>query len=126
MEKESLCWKCKKCTGFCPWSMGIDGFQPADGWKATPTKIPLDDGSGYMDSFMVESCPLFENDKESYYKKVKRDELLKILEMPRRMFDISSDDFLIKLAKEKKYKLEIIHTNTGNRQFFIHKMQEEQ
>lgn len=122
MGKESLCWKCKKCTGFCPWSMKVDGFKPVGGWKATPTKIPANNEEGYIDSFIVEECPLFEEDE----KRATRKDLLKLLNIPQKMFDISSDDILIRMAKEKKYILKIIHTNTGNRQFFIHKMEEAQ
>ena len=56
----TLCWSCKKSTGFCSWS---EDFIPVEGWKAIPTKIkatssPRD--NRFIDSFLVRECPLFE------------------------------------------------------------------
>lgn len=54
----TLCWKCKKATGFCSWS---DNFTPVDGWTAIPTLIK-NAHSNYMKSYKVIECPEFERD----------------------------------------------------------------
>ncbi len=51
---KSLCWKCSRATGFCPWSRE---FEPVQGWDAVQTTV---DG---IESYEVKSCPLFEKDK---------------------------------------------------------------
>lgn len=71
-KKPTLCWDCANCTGGCSWSTE---FIPVKGWVATPTH------SQYFDSFIVESCPLF--DRDAYRggelrlrdKKLKREKL---------------------------------------------------
>ncbi len=55
---KSLCWKCSRATGFCPWSRD---FEPVQGWEAVKTTIK--NQSGDLDSYDVKKCPLFEKDK---------------------------------------------------------------
>ena len=45
-------------NGKCPWACK---FKPVEGWKAEPTKIRCrDHETGYIDSFDVYECPLFQ------------------------------------------------------------------
>ena len=57
----TLCWSCKRATGFCSWS---EDFTPVEGWEATPTKVKLAARNGnnrlFVDSYLVHKCPLFE------------------------------------------------------------------
>lgn len=47
--KDTLCWKCTKCVGYCDWSaFGI----PIEGWVADKTDI----------SYLVKSCPEYNED----------------------------------------------------------------
>lgn len=59
--KDTICWDCKKATGFCSWS---EKFIPVEGWKATPTIVKIANNYGknktFDDSFIVHECPLFE------------------------------------------------------------------
>ena len=68
-KKETICWDCQNCTR-CSWADGI----PVKGWTATPTVIH--DYEGYIDSFLVEKCPLFKQDDK---KKVTIEEMARIL-----------------------------------------------
>jgi hypothetical protein len=60
-KKDTICWNCKRATGFCSWS---EKFIPVKGWKATPTIIKIANRYGknktYDNSFLVHECPLFE------------------------------------------------------------------
>ena len=57
----TLCWNCKRATGFCSWS---EDFTPVEGWKAIPTKVKVANSKGrnktFTDSYLVIECPLFE------------------------------------------------------------------
>ena len=57
---DTLCWKCKKATGFCSWSHNLT---PVEGWKAKKGKY------GYI----VKKCPQFESDKKRQYEVSKCD-----------------------------------------------------
>lgn len=56
---KSLCWRCKRATGFCSWSRE---FEPVKGWTAEKTI------TGTMESYEVKQCPLFEKNKRSMRK----------------------------------------------------------
>lgn len=58
--RESLCWKCSRATGGCPWSRY---FRVVKGWDAVPTIIENDHGN--IESFLVKSCPLYDYDGKS-------------------------------------------------------------
>ena len=66
-DKPTLCWRCAKACGECSWSDG--SFTPVDGWAAIPTKIRTE--SEPIDSFLIEKCPLFEDDTARYMKKAR-------------------------------------------------------
>jgi hypothetical protein len=60
-EQHTLCWGCANACGNCAWSRS---FQPVPGWEAKPTKInnnALRYDGRYTPSFLVISCPEFEN-----------------------------------------------------------------
>lgn len=61
MKYSTLCWECKWAAGKdekCPW---VREFEPVPGWKAVPSKIRMaEKENGYIDSFDVYECPLFE------------------------------------------------------------------
>lgn len=54
----SLCWKCGRATGFCPWSRE---FEPVQGWTANKT-IVRQSADVEFESYEVIKCPLFEPD----------------------------------------------------------------
>jgi hypothetical protein len=57
----SICWDCRRATGFCSWSRE---FEPVQGWVAEPTEIKSDKaGTGTVSSYEVRKCPLFEMDE---------------------------------------------------------------
>lgn len=60
-KKDTLCWTCQWAAGKeekCPWA---NKFQPVPGWKAVPTKITIAERKcGYIESFAVSECPLYE------------------------------------------------------------------
>jgi hypothetical protein len=60
-KKDTICWECKRSTGFCSWS---EKFIPVEGWEATPTIIKIANNTGKNkatdESFIVHKCPLFE------------------------------------------------------------------
>ncbi len=57
----TLCWDCEWAGGKdkkCPWA---SNFEPVPGWKAEQTKIMcMEHKNGYIESFDVYECPLFE------------------------------------------------------------------
>lgn len=116
--KESLCWGCNKCTGFCPWSQD---FTPVKGWDAEPTKIQTEIPDEYIDSFFVKSCPLYEPDIIGS-KRLSFNEASQLLDITEWSLRHTDDKSLIKKASEKNYMLEITRTKTGRRQFIIHKV----
>lgn len=68
-DKPTLCWKCANACGGCSWSDGT--FTPVDGWTAIQTFQRENHGGGYYidrESFIVLSCPLFEDDTDQYCK----------------------------------------------------------
>lgn len=68
-KPETLCWDCKRAIGNCPWSRSGTTYkngvrrvpQPVEGWKATKSKIHVDNRYE-VDSYLVQSCPLFIRD----------------------------------------------------------------
>jgi len=48
-KQETLCWSCKKATGYCSWSACQ---KPVDGWNVQKTSV----------SYFVKDCPIFESD----------------------------------------------------------------
>lgn len=63
-SKPTLCWKCSKACGGCSWSDGT--FTPVEGWTATETTIRGDRGiwrDRIIQSYIVEECPEYEEDK---------------------------------------------------------------
>lgn len=60
-DRHTLCWTCQWAggkEGKCPWA---SEFKPVPGWNAEPTKIYTRDAKGnYIDSFIVNECPLYE------------------------------------------------------------------
>lgn len=58
----SLCWQCKRATGFCSWSRD---FKPVRGWEAEPTLINGDVKckESKIPSYDVKKCPLFIQDR---------------------------------------------------------------
>ena len=60
---ETLCESCGRACGECSWTGGT--FTPVNGWKAKPTKIRM--GTRIIDSYHVESCPMFKKDDPNRY-----------------------------------------------------------
>lgn len=61
-QPDSICWDCKKATGFCSWSRE---FKPVEGWEADKTLITGQGCDGrqiIVDSYCVHQCPLFVHD----------------------------------------------------------------
>ena len=67
-KKQTLCWKCKKALGDCPWTKLDEDtreilFQPVDGWVAEKTSLLMYSYDGtprHVTSYTVESCPQYE------------------------------------------------------------------
>ena len=59
-SNSTLCWKCKNATGGCSWSRD---FVPVKGWDAKRTRIRLEKGTKYTESFIVKKCPEFRPDE---------------------------------------------------------------
>jgi hypothetical protein len=60
-EGSTLCWTCKRATGFCSWS---HDFKPVQGWVAMPTVIFTRYGNTpEIESFDVQECPLYIKDE---------------------------------------------------------------
>lgn len=57
MNRETLCWKCGRCTGFCPWSKWHD-MQPVEGWTAMRRDVEYPNEKP-KESYIVLACPLF-------------------------------------------------------------------
>lgn len=53
-KKDTLCWTCRRATGFCNWT---HEFKPVPGWGAEP--IPMAIGKKIVDSYRVISCPKY-------------------------------------------------------------------
>ena len=56
----TLCWQCQNATGGCSWSQD---FTPVEGWDAKRTRIRLEKGAKYTESFIVKKCPKFRPDE---------------------------------------------------------------
>ena len=54
VSKWSLCWDCRRATGFCAWSARL---KPVKGWTAEKVKVGTP-----LETYMVQECPLFERD----------------------------------------------------------------
>lgn len=115
--KESLCWGCNKCTGFCSWSQD---FTPVKGWDAIPTKIQTEEPGVYIDSYFIKKCPEFEPDNLGS-KRITFNEASQLLDLTIRQMREFDDATLIKKALEKNYVLKINYTKSGKRQFMIEK-----
>lgn len=59
-NSKSICWDCKRATGFCSWSRD---FEPVRGWEAEPTVIKENGLAHSIDSYDVKRCPLFLKDR---------------------------------------------------------------
>ncbi|MCI7428540.1 MAG: hypothetical protein MSS83_05485 [Methanobrevibacter sp.] len=97
--KKSLCWSCKNCYSGCSWSKN---FEPVEGWDATPQTFDR------YDSFLVRSCPLYENDG---FIKVYIKDLIKMLDIsPRTFFRLKRSQIKTKIL-EQGYKLFCFRSN---------------
>ena len=60
-KKQTLCWKCKKALGDCPWTKWDEDtmeilFQPVDGWVAQKTSLKTScKSSKLFSSIVIES-----------------------------------------------------------------------
>ena len=69
MSNNQLCWDCEKAYGQCSW---LKNFKPVKGWVAKPNKIKTctkDGGFYYIESYLIEKCPLFKKEKIIYTNK---------------------------------------------------------
>ena len=57
---ETLCWNCSNAYGQCSWSKD---FTPVEGWNAERKDVKVT-VQGYVTSYIVFECPLFEGDKD--------------------------------------------------------------
>ena len=105
MKQETICWKCARAYGKCPWSDG--SFTPVDGWTATPTKLKYK--NTITDSYLVEKCPLFVSD---VWSQIRTKELAKILNVDPRTVSRWSDKYTIVKARICGYELRIYRENT--------------
>ena len=115
--KETICWDCRRATGFCAWSKS---FKAVKGWKAVPTKIqrvtpPYDT----IDSYLVIECPLFEPETK---KHVPQDELATMLGLS--YVRDHSDGFIVARGKQMGLNITVSHTKT-RRHFYVEKLKEE-
>ena len=62
-DTETKCCGCARSCGGCSWTDGT--FRPVLGWKASPTKIRM--GGRIIESYHVESCPMFQADEPNRY-----------------------------------------------------------
>ena len=118
-EKETICWDCQNYS-CCSWSRG----KPVKGWKATPT-IVENIISGYphvVESFLVEACPQFLQDKK---RRILLKDVAVMLGMGERalyrFMRRKGRDRLGELLKEKGYKLHVVKGDEQN-QYFIEKI----
>ena len=59
-KNDTLCWYCKKATGFCDWS---HCGTPIDGWEAKRKDIHYKRHDRKIESYIVYKCPEFEKDE---------------------------------------------------------------
>lgn len=115
-QKQTICWKCARACGKCPWSDG--SFTPVDGWSATPTKIKNDDV--ITDSYIVKKCPLFISDA---WIPISTKPLAKILNISARtLFRWSDKDRILKVRK-CGYELKIDKSICTKKIMFIRKVE---
>ena len=115
--KETICWDCKRATGYCAWSKS---FKAVKGWKAVPTKIqrvtpPYDT----IDSYLVLECPLFEPDARRH---VSHSELATMLGIG--YVKDYSNEFIVARGKQMGLKITVGHTDIS-RHFYVEKLKEE-
>lgn len=59
VKKPTLCWTCTRPgTGGCSWDKEL---KPVEGWKAQSSPV-LMSNKGLCESYIVEKCPLYEED----------------------------------------------------------------
>lgn len=91
--KQTLCWRCQNATGHCDWSKN---FKPVKGWTAKETRI-----YDKVQSFIVISCPEFEEDK----KKEETKENVAVVKPPHRVHkERCSREIIIKAKDGLLYK----------------------
>ena len=57
-KPQTLCFKCATPSPTCPWKYN---FTPVEGWEAEETKLNISKtDDGVCRSYIVKSCPLFE------------------------------------------------------------------
>ena len=58
-RSDTLCWECKKATGYCSWSHCLE---PVEGWTAIKANSPRYNGEKLRNkpSYIVIDCPEFE------------------------------------------------------------------
>lgn len=65
-RSDTLCWKCEKACGRCPWS---HHGAPIEGWQAELAPILSFEGAK-VESYEITTCPLFEmNETPHQYKR---------------------------------------------------------
>lgn len=118
-NKSSICWDCAKACRKCPWSKD---FKPVPGWDATPTKVYVVEGK-YDDSFIVNSCPLFEKEQEYKSVRISAKELAFKLGgfKPRTIMRMPIDKLIGKCAA-LGIDLEVRRDAKGTRIYFIKEM----
>ena len=85
----TLCVTCKTPSPTCPWKYN---FTPVEGWEVEPSKVKLFNGK-YSDSYIVKSCPLYEENKREPKEKI---------ELPKSKYKLINDIMKAKRRKEQK------------------------
>lgn len=56
----TICWSCANAFGGCSWSKA---FKPVENWTATRKDVKTTK-DGYVESYIVHDCPLYEGEKD--------------------------------------------------------------
>lgn len=63
VKRTTLCWTCTRPgTGGCSWDKE---FKPVEGWKAERNDLWTTGKNRYTESYIVEECPLYTEDREA-------------------------------------------------------------
>lgn len=120
MGEQTLCWNCRKSCGNsdCPW---FKNFTAVEGWDAIPTKIYQKGGQGRytktieQDSFLVRSCPLFEEEISNEIKLLVGNRFLKLMDYME-LLPIEDQQF-IKILCDKGLEKGLQSLNTDKKEF---------
>lgn len=95
VKKPTLCWTCTRPgTGGCSWDKEL---KPVEGWKAQSSPV-LMSNKGLCESYIVEKCPLYEEDREAITQGPPSEVVLRVRE--RILAKLREGDTTARTAKE--------------------------